>query len=202
MLHFWFEFASTYSYLAAMRIEEAAAARAVSLRWRPFLLGPVFKAQGWDTSPFNIYEAKGRYMWRDVARQAAALGLAFVPPEPFPQNGLRAARIAVAAAAEPWMPGFCKGVFAAEFAQGRDISEEATLADILEGLGQDVPAWLARTNDPAVKQALRHQTDEAMMLGIFGAPSFTVEGELFWGNDRLEQALDWAAGDRALAAGV
>src|SRR5262249_28725079 len=94
-LDFWFEFASTYSYPAAMRIAQLAQARGVTLRWRPFVLGPIFKAQGWTTSPFNIYAEKGRYMWRDLERICAALALPFTRPEPFPQNTLLAARVAL-----------------------------------------------------------------------------------------------------------
>ncbi|MES1155659.1 MAG: DsbA family protein, partial [Pseudorhodoplanes sp.] len=93
-LDFWFEFASTYSYPAAMRIRALADAAGVAIRWRPFLLGPIFKAQGWDNSPFNIYEMKGRYMWRDLERTCADLGLPFRRPDPFPQSGLVAARVA------------------------------------------------------------------------------------------------------------
>ena len=85
-MDFWYEFASTYSYLAAMRAEPMALSAGVRLRWRPFLLGPIFAAQGWNNSPFNIYPAKGRYMWRDMERICAARGLAFRRPDPFPQN--------------------------------------------------------------------------------------------------------------------
>ena len=102
VLEFWYEFASTYSYLAAMRIEPLAEAAGVDIRWRPFLLGPIFAAQGWTSSPFNLFPAKGRYMWRDMERQAAALGLPFRKPDPFPQNALLAARVASTA---PTIPG-------------------------------------------------------------------------------------------------
>jgi 2-hydroxychromene-2-carboxylate isomerase len=95
-LDFWFDFASTYSYPAAMRIAPLAAAAGVAVRYRPFLLGPIFKAQGWDTSPFNVYEAKGRHMWRDLERLCADLALPFRHPDPFPQNSLLAARVALA----------------------------------------------------------------------------------------------------------
>ena len=95
VLEFWYEFASTYSYLSAMRIEPLAEAAGVDIRWRPFLLGPVFKAQGLETSPFARYPAKGRYMWRDMEREAARLGLPFYRPKTFPQNGLTAARVAL-----------------------------------------------------------------------------------------------------------
>jgi 2-hydroxychromene-2-carboxylate isomerase len=80
-LDFWFEFASTYSYPAAMRIGALAQDAGVIVRWQPFLLGPIFKAQGWENSPFNLYEAKGRYMWRDLERICAALDLPFRKPD-------------------------------------------------------------------------------------------------------------------------
>jgi 2-hydroxychromene-2-carboxylate isomerase len=189
-LTFWYEFASTYSYLAAMRIEAAAAAAGVEVAWQPFLLGPIFKAQGWSTSPFNIYPAKGRYMVRDVGRIAASRGLTFRMPEPFPANALGAARLAVLGAREGWAAAFSKAVFAAEFAQSRDIASETVLANILQGLGLNAPAILARSAAPEVKDGLRAATAEAEALGIFGAPSFvTADGELFWGDDRLELAL-------------
>jgi 2-hydroxychromene-2-carboxylate isomerase len=195
-LDFWFDFASTYSYLSAMRIEAAATARGVEVRWRPFLLGPIFAAQGWTTSPFNIYEAKGRYMWRDMERLAEEGGHALVRPEPFPQNSLKAARLAISANGETWQPSLCRGIFLAEFAEGRDISDDVVLGEIVDDLGQDTGTWLARTQDQAVKDALRAQTEAAMAAGIFGAPSFTVGTELFWGNDRLDQAIAWAAAER------
>ncbi|HXZ21594.1 MAG TPA: DsbA family protein [Pseudolabrys sp.] len=101
-LDFWFEFASTYSYPATMRIAPLAKASGIALRWRPFVLGPIFKAQGWSTSPFNIYPDKGRYMWRDLERICKTLDLPFVRPDPFPQNALLAARVALIGLADIW----------------------------------------------------------------------------------------------------
>jgi 2-hydroxychromene-2-carboxylate isomerase len=194
-LTFWYEFASTYSYLSVMRIEAAAAAAGVQVDWQPFLLGPIFKAQGWSTSPFNIYPAKGRYMVRDITRLAAARGLAFRMPEPFPVNGLKAARLATLGVAEGWVAAFSKAVFEAEFASHRDVADEATLHAILEGLGLDAAAVATRSNETANKERLRAATAHAHELGVFGAPSFTTsDGELFWGDDRLEQALAHAVG--------
>src|SRR6266446_4976374 len=100
-LDFWFDFASTYSYLAAMRIGPLAEEASVRVRFRPFLLGPIFKAQGWDTSPFNLYPAKGRNMWRDLERSCADLKLPFRRPDPFPQNSLLAARAALVVLDQP-----------------------------------------------------------------------------------------------------
>ena len=186
---FFYEFASTYSYIAAMRIAPLANGAGVTLRWRPFLLGPIFKAQGWDTSPFNLYPAKGRYMVRDCERQCADLGLSFRLPEPFPQNSLLAARVALVGFGEGWGEDFSRAVYRAEFAEGRNIGEPAVTADIVQALGHDASAALARAQSDDIKGRLRANTEDAQRLGIFGAPSFIAGGELFWGNDRLEQAL-------------
>src|SRR5215218_4995033 len=143
VLEFWYEFASTYSYLAAMRIEAVAELAGVGLVWRPFLLGPIFKAQGWDNSPFSLYPAKGRYMWRDMEREAARRGLPFYRPETFPQNGLLAARIALLGADRGWTPAFTQAVYTAQFAEGRDIADPQTVTDILTALGLDAEAIMA-----------------------------------------------------------
>lgn len=194
-LTFWYEFASTYSYLSAMRIEALAEKTGVKVQWRPFLLGPIFQAQGWTTSPFNIYPAKGAYMWRDMERQAQQYGL---PPlkraKTFPQNGLLAARIATIGVEAGWGPEFTRAVYHAQFAAGADITDAERLAAILDGFGLDGAALIAQAQtDQAAKDRLRAATDEAVALGVFGAPSFATEGgELFWGDDRLEDALDWA----------
>lgn len=193
VLDFWFEFASTYSYPAAMRIDAEAQARGVTVRWRPFLLGPLFKANGWTTSPFNIYPAKGRYMWRDLQRICGALDLPFAEPPDFPQNTLLPARVALVALAQDWGQDFCRAVYRAEFGGGRNIGEPGAIADILKGLGQDADAVMASAQSDGTKAALRAQTEDAAARGLFGAPSFIAgDGELFWGNDRLEAALDWA----------
>src|SRR5258707_224768 len=131
VLDFWFDFASTYSYLAAMRIGPLAERADVRVRFRPFLLGPIFKAQGWTTSPFNLYPAKGRNMWRDLERSCADLQLAFRRPDPFPQNSLLAARVALAGLDQTWGEGFCRALFCAEFADGCRIDDAAAIANIL-----------------------------------------------------------------------
>ncbi len=192
-LEFWFEFASTYSYPAAMRVEAAARDRGVPLAWRPFLLGPIFKAQGWNDSPFNLYPAKGRYMWRDLERVCEAQGLPLRRPSDFPRNGLHAARVAHRHQDEAWLPGFVRAVYRANFAEDRDPADPAVLAAILSDLGQPAEAVLAAAAEPAAKAGLREQTERAAEAGLFGAPSFRVDGELFWGNDRLEMALERAA---------
>ena len=200
-IDFYFDLASTYSYPAAMRIAALAQAAGVAVRWRPFLLGPTFKAQGWDTSPFNLYPAKGRYMWRDLARICGRLALPFRRPDPFPQPSLLAARVAHVGLAAGWGEAFCRAVFAAEFADGGQIGEDAVIADLLQGLGVAPEPALARARSDEIKAALRAATSAAEQAGVFGAPSFvTADGELFWGHDRMAEALAWAV--RAPAKGV
>jgi 2-hydroxychromene-2-carboxylate isomerase len=194
---FWFDFASTYSYPAMMRIGAAAQAAGIDVRLRPFLLGPIFKAQGWTTSPFSIYPAKGANMWRDLERLCGDLGVPFRRPEPFPQNSLLAARVALVGLSDGWGEDFCRAVFRAEFGEGRNIEDAAVLGEILAGLRVDPQAALAAAQSDPVKAKLRAETEAAQALGIFGAPSFvTADGELFWGNDRLERALAWARDGR------
>lgn len=191
-LEFWFEFASTYSYPAAMRIEKLAQAAAVAIDWQTFLLGPIFREQGWSDSPFNIYPAKGRYMWRDLERICHALSIPFVRPSTFPRNGMLASRVACWFASEPWISQFSKAVFHANFAEDRDIADHEVLLASLNELGLDGPRLLKQAQTAESKAKLRMQTEHARSLGIFGAPSFLVGKEIFWGNDRLEQAVAWA----------
>ena len=193
IVDFWFDFASTYSYPACMRAQGIAASEDVTIRYRPFLLGPIFKAQGWETSPFNIFESKGRYMWRDLERLCADLSIPFKKPAAFPQNSLLAARVALAADGEAWRHKFCCAVFHAQFGEGRSIEDPAEIQDILHNIGAPARSFLELAQSDPIKLQLRTQTEEAGRLGIFGAPSFVTEdGELFWGNDRLEAALAWA----------
>jgi len=179
----WVEFASTYSYPAVMRAEAACAARGVDMVWRPFLLGPIFAAQGNERGPFVANQVKGAYMWRDLERICAAQGLPFVRPSAFPRGSLLATRIATAFADADW---------AGDFGADADIAQDAIVLGILADLGQDAEATLAAATTPEAKLAVRHQTEAAQAKGLFGAPSFVVGDELFWGNDRLDAALDWA----------
>jgi 2-hydroxychromene-2-carboxylate isomerase len=191
-LDFFFEFASTYSYPAAMRIEALAAQRGVAISWRPFLLGPIFREQGWNDSPFNLYPAKGRYMWRDLERICGAHGIPLRRPSVFPRNGLLAARVACRFSKAPWLPAFVRRVYAANFAEDLDISTPETVMCCLAPSGEDPAALVREAQSPESKVRLRAQTEEAARLGVFGAPSFVVGRELFWGNDRLDDALSWA----------
>ncbi len=196
-LEFWFDYASTYSYVAALRVEDAEFAAGVEVLWRPFLLGPIFTEQlGIKDSPFNVFPVRGRYMWRAVERLCEKHRLPWRRPSAFPRGSLLAARLGCAAGDAPWAPAFHRAVFRANFAEDRDIADPAVLRDVLAALGQDPDALLARAAAPETKQALRDRGAEAARLGIFGAPDFVVGGELFFGQDRLDDALAWAAAGR------
>jgi 2-hydroxychromene-2-carboxylate isomerase len=191
MMDFWYEFASNYSFLAAERVAALAEAKGVAVRWRPFLLGPILKDQGYSAPPFKQFSAKGHYAWRDTERWCDRLGIPFTKPDPFPQNGVPAARIALALPEEA-RPVFTRAVFRAEFCEGRMIDDERILREAVMEAGAEYETALETAKTDLVKDALRKETAEAQRLGIFGAPMFvTSDGELFWGNDRLEEALDW-----------
>ena len=187
-LQFWFEPASTYSYVAAMRIEEECARAGVTLEWKPFLLGPIFAAQqGIKDSPFNVNPVRGRYMWRDLERLCAKYGLPWRKPSVFPRNTVLAARVCCAAPTGEVV----RAIYRANFAEDLDIANAVVLARIVG------PEPVGRALSPAVKAQLRANTDEAVRLGIFGAPNFLVGGELFFGQDRLDDAIAWAKTPRS-----
>jgi 2-hydroxychromene-2-carboxylate isomerase len=206
-LEFWYDFASTYSYPAALRIEALAAAAGVSVSWRPFLLGPLFKRQGWNDSPFNLYPARGRYMWRDLERLCARNGLPFLRPSSFPRNSLLAARVACLVETEAVLPALTRALFLANFADDREIGDPEVVGRVLDELRAEIPGLqdtarlLARAVEGENKERLRARTEAAWDQGLFGAPSFVVEGELFWGQDRMAEALAWARGDRPAGSG-
>jgi 2-hydroxychromene-2-carboxylate isomerase len=136
-------------------------------------------------------------MWRDLERLCADLDVPFRRPDPFPQNSLLAACVALIALDQGLGEAFCVALFRAQFGDGRRIDDDGVLDDILVTLQVDPPPVLAAARSDANKTRLRAQTEEAQRLGLFGAPSFTTEdGELFWGNDRLETAVQWAGGQR------
>ena len=190
-MQFWFDFASTYSYVAALRVEEACTAASVSLEYKPFLLGPLFEQQlGIRDSPFNVHAERGRYMWRDLERLCEKYDLPWRKPSVFPRNSVLAARVACCAgdAVGPLV----RAIFKANFAEDQDISKPETISALVDSIGGDGKQALELANTPDVKAQLRANTGEAQRMGIFGAPNFIVRGELFFGQDRLEDALGWS----------
>ena len=192
-IEIWFDFASNYSYLSAMRIEELARARQVDVVWRPFLLGPVFKSIGMDNSPFVTQKLKGAYVWTDMERQCRKYRLGWTRPSSFPRRSILPARIATFADGKPWQAQFIRSVMRLNFVEDRDIEDHAALSEILASLGQDGPAVISAAETDDIKQRLRARTEEAQQRGVFGGPTFFVGEEMFWGNDRLDDALELAA---------
>jgi len=192
-IELWFEFGSNYSYLSVMRIEDAAARHGVAIAWKPFLLGPVFKSFGWESSPFVAQKEKGEYMWKDMVRQCRKYGLPWTRPTTFPRIAVLPMRVALVGAGEPWMAEYCRRVMLLNFSHDRDINSPEAVGEVLARL--DLPATdiLREAQTERNKLRLREQTETARARGIFGAPTFFVRGEMFWGNDRLDDALAFAA---------
>jgi 2-hydroxychromene-2-carboxylate isomerase len=192
-LDFFYDFSSPYAYLASTQIERVAEARGAQVRFRPFLLGALFKAIGTPVVPIQAAsEPKRRYLARDATDWASWWKVPFSWPSRFPMRTVLPLRL-VLAVDEPLRPALTHAIFRAYWSSDRDISDPSVLAELVKEVGAD-PAALARAeSDPAPKAALFSATDEAVKLGICGAPTFVVRGQLFWGQDRLELV------DRALA---
>ena len=191
-LEFWFEFGSNYSYLTVMRIEELARQVGVGIVWRPFLLGPIFRDFGWQTSPFVLQAEKGRYTWNDMRRRAAKHGLEFNMPSVFPRSAVLPMRVALLASDQPWISSFCKRVMLQNFVENLEINHSDNTRQALDALVPDPDRLMLAAQSDEVKARLREQTSEARARGIFGAPTFFVSDEMFWGDDRLEDALESA----------
>ena len=192
-IEFWFEFGSNYSYLSVMRIEDEARRRDIPIVWKPFLLGPILRALGMETSPFVVQKEKGAYVWQDMARQCRKYGLPWTQPSVFPRLGVLPLRVALIGVDQPWMGAFCRRVMELNFARDQDIDQPDHLAPILKALGLPASDILDSAQAEPTKTRLREQTEEARRSGIFGAPTFFVGKEMFWGNDRLDDALLFAS---------
>ncbi|MGY6159573.1 DsbA family protein [Paraburkholderia strydomiana] len=190
-IEFWFDFGSNYSYLSVMRIEAEAAARGVSVDWLPFLLGPIFRALGFDNSPFVLQKEKGAYVWKDMERQCRKYGIALTRPSVFPRAALLALRVALLGAEREWIAAYCREIMQQNFVHDRDIGSIEVVSEALAKLGLPAQQIVAEAQSDANKLRLREQTEAAASKGIFGAPTFFVGDEMFWGNDRLEDALDF-----------
>ena len=184
-VEFFFDFGSPYSYLAYKALPGIAAAHGAQIVWRPMLLGGVFKATG-NHSPAEI-PAKGKWLQQDLRRWAARYGAMFNNNPHFPINTLVLMRGAVGMQ----MRGadflkYIETIFHAMWEEPRNLGEAQELATVLRQAGFDADAFLALVNDAAVKEGLKNYTEEAVARGVFGAPTFIVDGEMFWGQDRLD----------------
>ena len=196
VVEFWFEFGSNYSYLTVMRIEDLVRRAGLRLAWKPFLLGPIFRELGFEAAPFVQQKEKGEYAWRDVARRAAKYGLAFRHPSEFPRQNVLPLRVVLAWADAPWIGEFCRRIMLRNWVRDLEIASEEGVLEALSGLVDDPQAALAAAVSEVNKLALREQTAEARRRGVFGAPTFFVGDEMFWGDDRLEDAIGFALAKR------
>jgi 2-hydroxychromene-2-carboxylate isomerase len=198
----FFDYASPFAYLAAARAEAELGA---AVRWRPMLLGGVFRRLGTPDVPFfEQGEAKQRHTRDDLARQARRAGVPFAWPSRFPLPTLLALRVTLLAGDGPAGRALIQRLFAARWAEDRDVSDPAVVRAIADDCGLDGRALVEAAAGPAAKEALREATDAALAAGVFGAPTFLVhhpDGRrgLYWGADRLELAARAAAGDARAA---
>lgn len=190
-IDFYFDFASPYAYLASHRVDEIGARHGRAVTWRPVMLGAMFKAAG--TGPIVNYPLKGPYAANDLARSARLIGVSVRFPGGFPHATLAAAR------GFYWLmdtePGkakpFAHAFFAAYFGEGRDASPAGETAKIAASVGVDEAVFLEAVQDVAIKDRLKAETNLAIENGVFGAPFIIVDGEAFWGSDRLDQVERW-----------
>jgi 2-hydroxychromene-2-carboxylate isomerase len=187
-VEFFYDYASTYSYLAHREIEQLATDRGAELVYRPMVLGFVFKASG-NSMPASV-PAKAAYMMDDVRRWVRRYGLPFKMPSVFPVNTIRALRAAVAALEEGMFRPFHHAVMTAYWSQDQDIGDVDVLTAIADAAGVDGRRLIERSEEPVIKAALKANTDDAIARGVFGAPTFFVGDDMFWGNDRLEFVAD------------
>jgi len=189
-IDFWFTMGSTYSYLSVMRLADVERSTGVAFRWRPFHL--LLILQEMKHVPFADKPAKSRYMWRDIERRAALYGLPVKLPAPYPaRQSVMANLVALVGMREGWGADFVRAAYRRWFVQGEETGSEPNLSSSLRDIGQDPGRVLALANSSAANDLLLRETEAAKDLGIFGSPTFAVGGELFWGDDRLEDAISW-----------
>jgi 2-hydroxychromene-2-carboxylate isomerase len=190
-IDFWFTMGSTYSFLSVMRLAGVQRESGVTFRWRPFHLLIILNEM--KHVPFADKPLKMSYMWRDIERRAAMYSLSANVPAPYPcKQSVVANQVAVAGMREGWGEDFVRAAYRRWFVLGQPTGEEPNVSESLREIGQDPARVMAVANSDEVKAALAAETDAARKLGIFGSPTFTVGRELFWGDDRLEDAISWA----------
>ena len=189
-IDFWFTMGSTYSYLSVMRLAEVERSTGASFRWRPFHL--LLILQEMKHVPFADKPVKMSYMWRDLERRAAMYGLPVRLPAPYPaKQSVMANVVAIVGMGEGWGADFVRAAYRRWLQQGEETGSEPNLSSSLREIGQDPERVLALANAAAANDRMVSETQAAKQLGIFGSPTFAVGREIFWGDDRLEDAIDW-----------
>ncbi len=194
-IDFWFTMGSTYSFLSVMRLAELERSTGIPFRWRPFHL--LIILQEMKYVPFADKPTKLAYMWRDVERRAALYGIPAQLPAPYPaKHSVAANLVATVGMREGWGADFVRAAYRRWFQLGQETGSEPNISESLRDIGQEPGRVLALANSENAKMALAAETDAARELGIFGSPTFVVDRELFWGDDRLEEAISWKRSDR------
>jgi len=189
-IDFWFSVGSTYTYLSVMRLSEVEKSAGLRFRWRPFSVRTIMREM--DNVPFATKPIKMAYMWRDLARRAALYGLPARVPAPYPLKEFDLAnRVAVLGASEGWCADYVRGAYRRWVQEGQEAGSEPNLSATLREIGQDPARVIAAAQSDAIGQAYDAATTEARRLEVFGAPTFVVDGERFWGDDRLDDAISW-----------
>jgi len=189
-LDFYCFLGSTYTYLAVNRAEEVAGRENITLRWRPFSVRSIMLEQ--NNRPFIGKPVKLSYMWRDIERRAHRYGIPFKSIPNYPNDAEELAnRVATLAALEGWCPQFAKAAYATWFIEKKDPGKVECLSDLLRGMNRDPDKVIAGANSQEVRDKYAAETELARSMGIFGSPTFVCGSEIFWGDDRLEDAIDW-----------
>jgi len=191
MIDFWISIGSTYSYLSVMRLKSVEEASGVSFRWRPFSVLAIMTEQ--KNFPFVGKPVKMAYMWRDIKRRARMYGFEPQIPAPYPYTEFDLPnRIAMVAASEGWCADYTRAVYRDWFHAGHEPGSEPSVSNSLREVGQDKARVLALAKSDENEKSYREATEEAKALGVFGSPAFVVGSEVFWGDDRLEDAIRWS----------
>jgi 2-hydroxychromene-2-carboxylate isomerase len=189
-IDFWFTMGSTYSYLSVTRLAEVERSEGVTFRWRPFHL--LLILQEMKHIPFADKPAKSRYMWRDIERRATMYGMPVKLPAPYPaKQSVMANLVAIVGMREGWGADFVRAAYRRWFRAGEETGSEPNLSASLREIGQDPARVLALANSNETNEHLLAETEAARQLGIFGSPNFVVGHEVFWGDDRLADAISW-----------
>ena len=189
-IDFWFTMGSTYSYLSVMRLGEVERASGIRFNWRPFHL--LIILQEMKHVPFADKPAKAAYMWRDIERRAAMYGIPASLPAPYPaKQSIVANLVATVGMRQGWGADFVRAAYRRWFQLGQETGSEPNVSESLRDIGQEPQSVLASANAADTKNVLMAETDVARELGIFGSPTFAIGQELFWGDDRLEDAISW-----------
>jgi 2-hydroxychromene-2-carboxylate isomerase len=189
-IDFWFTMGSTYSYLSVMRLAEVERAHGIAFRWRPFHL--LLILQEMKHVPFADKPAKSNYMWRDIARRTAMYGMPAILPAPYPaKQSVTANLVALVGMGEGWGADFVRAAYRRWFQEGEETGSEPNVSSSLRDIGQDPDRVLKLASASEANDLLLAETKAAKRLGIFGSPTFAAGREIFWGDDRLEDAISW-----------